>query len=100
VSVEKMVVQRIRAGKDLAVAGVYLVLAQTSGKQYVGSAYGPSGIWERWRKYAISGDGGNVQLRESHRTVGLSAVSPEKVKRPFSFACCPFCAPSQIWGFR
>jgi hypothetical protein len=46
-----------------AVAGVYMVLAQTSGKQYVGSAYGPGGIWERWRKYAVSGHGGNIQLK-------------------------------------
>jgi len=46
-----------------AVAGVYLILAQASGDLYVGSAYGESGIWGRWRNYAISGDGGNVQLR-------------------------------------
>lgn len=45
-----------------AVAGVYLVLAQTSGKQYVGSAYGLGGIWGRWRNYAKSGHGGNIQL--------------------------------------
>jgi hypothetical protein len=47
-----------------AVAGVYLILAETSGKQYVGSAYGPNGIWGRWRNYANSGHGGNVQLRK------------------------------------
>ena len=47
-----------------AVAGVYLVLAQTSGRQYVGSAYGPSGIWGRWRNYATSGHGGNIHLKE------------------------------------
>jgi len=47
-----------------AVVGVYLVLAQTSGKQYVGSAYGLKGIWGRWQQYAKSGHGGNVQLRE------------------------------------
>jgi hypothetical protein len=47
-----------------AVAGVYLILAQGSGHLYVGSAYGESGIWGRWRNYAHSGDGGNVQLRE------------------------------------
>ncbi|MGH9429940.1 MAG: GIY-YIG nuclease family protein [Terriglobia bacterium] len=46
-----------------AVAGVYLVLAQTSGQQYVGSAYGPNGIWGRWREYATSGHGGNDHLR-------------------------------------
>lgn len=45
------------------VAGVYLILAQGSGHQYVGSAYGTEGIWGRWRKYAASGDGGNAKLR-------------------------------------
>lgn len=47
-----------------AVAGVYLILAQTTGHLYVGSAYGASGIWGRWAEYAKSGHGGDVQLRE------------------------------------
>ncbi len=47
-----------------AVAGVYLILAEGSGDLYVGSASGETGIWGRWRNYAISGDGGNVRLRE------------------------------------
>ena len=47
-----------------AVAGVYLILAQKLGEQYVGSAYGEGGIWGRWAKYAASGDGGNVRLRD------------------------------------
>lgn len=47
-----------------AVAGVYLILAQESGNLYVGSAYGESGIWGRWRNYSLTGDGGNIQLRE------------------------------------
>jgi len=51
-----------------AVAGVYLILAQRSGDLYVGSAYGESGIWGRWREYARSGDGGNLPLRELIRT--------------------------------
>lgn len=51
-----------------AVAGVYLILAEGSGDLYVGSAYGESGIWGRWRNYAISGDGGNVRLRELIRS--------------------------------
>jgi hypothetical protein len=45
-----------------SVAGVYLILAEHSGDLYVGSAYGESGIWGRWRNYADSGDGGNVKL--------------------------------------
>jgi hypothetical protein len=47
-----------------AVAGVYLVLASTTGHQYVGSAYGVDGIWGRWAAYARDGHGGNVQLQE------------------------------------
>ncbi len=47
-----------------AVSGVYLILAQTSGDLYVGSASGVSGIWGRWREYAKSGHGGNVRLRK------------------------------------
>jgi hypothetical protein len=47
-----------------SVAGVYLILAETSGDMYVGSAYGTSGIWGRWRVYADSGHGGNECLRK------------------------------------
>jgi hypothetical protein len=47
-----------------AVAGVYLILATTTGDQYVGSAYGTEGIWGRWATYARIPDGGNVLLKE------------------------------------
>jgi hypothetical protein len=47
-----------------AVAGLYLILAETSGDLYVGSASGQEGIWGRWREYAKSGHGGNARLRE------------------------------------
>jgi hypothetical protein len=47
-----------------AVAGVYLILAETSGDQYVGSAYGATGIWGRWEDYAKTGHGGNKLLIE------------------------------------
>jgi len=46
-----------------AVAGVYLILAQSTGHQYVGSAYGLDGIWGRWLQYATNGHGGNTKLR-------------------------------------
>jgi hypothetical protein len=46
------------------VAGIYLMLAQKSGDLYVGSASGESGIWGRSKDYALSGDGGNVQLQK------------------------------------
>jgi hypothetical protein len=45
-----------------AVAGVYLILATTTGKQYIGSAYGVEGIWGRWLAYARTGHGGNALL--------------------------------------
>jgi hypothetical protein len=47
-----------------AVAGVYLILAKTTGKQYVGSAYGAKGIWGRWAAYARNGHGGNKLLKD------------------------------------
>jgi hypothetical protein len=45
-----------------AVAGVYLIVDGVTGKQYVGSASGESGILGRWRAYADGGHGGNDQL--------------------------------------
>jgi hypothetical protein len=43
--------------------GVYVVYDRTSGKPYVGSAYGDTGIWARWRQYVDSLHGGNFDLR-------------------------------------
>lgn len=47
-----------------AIAGIYLILAETTGEQYVGSAYGRSGIWGRWQQYAANGHGGNKLLEQ------------------------------------
>ena len=47
-----------------AVAGIYLILAETTGQLYVGSAYGENGIWGRWEDYAANGHGGNTLLEE------------------------------------
>jgi hypothetical protein len=46
------------------VAGVYLILATTTGEQYVGSAHGAEGIWGRWAAYAETGHGGNELLKK------------------------------------
>lgn len=46
-----------------AAAGVYLILNEATGEQYVGSAYGARGILGRWFNYADNGHGGNAQLR-------------------------------------
>lgn len=56
-----------------AVAGVYLIVDMETGKQYVGSAYGASGVLGRWTTYARTGHGGNAQLRE-RLTTDPSAV--------------------------
>ncbi len=47
-----------------AVAGIYLILATTTGAQYVGSAHGTGGIWGRWAAYAHDGHGGNKLLKK------------------------------------
>lgn len=46
-----------------AVAGVYLILAESSGDLYVGSAFGAEGVWGRWRTYANNGHGNNELLK-------------------------------------
>lgn len=46
-----------------AVSGVYLILAETTGDLYVGSAYGQDGVWGRWRQYAKTQHGNNRMLR-------------------------------------
>lgn len=46
-----------------AVSGVYLLASNSTGKLYVGSAYGEGGFWARWENYYRSGHGGNVGMR-------------------------------------
>lgn len=43
--------------------GIYLISDICTGKRYVGSACGDSGIWSRWCSYVATGHGGNVELR-------------------------------------
>lgn len=45
------------------VSGVYLIVDNTTGQQYVGSAYGGVGIWQRWSSYTTSRHGGNKELK-------------------------------------
>lgn len=45
-----------------AVAGVYLLTDEFTGRQYVGSASGGLGVWQRWMDYARNGHGDNDQL--------------------------------------
>lgn len=46
------------------VKGVYLITDTSTGKRYVGSAYGDGGIWSRWADYANSGHGENAELQQ------------------------------------
>ncbi len=47
-----------------SVYAIYLIVDSTSGKQYVGSAYGAGGLLERWRCYVETGHGGNEGIKE------------------------------------
>jgi hypothetical protein len=45
-----------------SVNGVYLIRDKSTGKLYVGSAYGEHGIYGRWKSYATTGHGGDKLL--------------------------------------
>lgn len=44
--------------------GVYLITDSSTGKMYVGSAYGENMILGRWQSYVRNGHGGNVELKK------------------------------------
>ncbi len=46
-----------------AVGGVYVLVCRSTGKQYVGSASGVGGFWERWETYYRTGHGGNEGMK-------------------------------------
>lgn len=49
-----------------SVNGIYLILDAATGNQYIGSANGKEGIWQRWCDYAKTIHGGNKLLKELH----------------------------------
>ncbi len=51
-------------GNLSSVNGIYMILDKKEGKQYIGSAYGKGGIWQRWSDYAINVHGGNKLLKK------------------------------------
>ncbi len=61
--------------------GIYVIIDQSDGKQYVGSACGAENILQRWREYARSGHGGNKLLRgrdpRNFRFAILQRLSPD-----------------------
>jgi hypothetical protein len=58
-----------RSSKEVLrnVKGVYLLVDRESGRQYVGSATGEDSLWGRFRAYAETGHGGNVELKRLGR---------------------------------
>jgi len=46
-----------------SVSGIYLLVCQDTGQQYVGSAHGEHGLYGRWLEYAHTGHGGNKMLK-------------------------------------
>ncbi len=70
-----------------SVSGVYVILDQRNGKQYVGSAYGDGGIWARWKSYVKSPSGGNALLKKMLKT------SPGRYKR-FQYSILRILEPS------
>ncbi|MGQ0660790.1 GIY-YIG nuclease family protein [Sphingosinicella sp.] len=61
--------------------GIYLIIDQSDGGQYVGSAYGTENIFQRWLGYSRTGHGGNKLLRSRDpvnlRFSILQRVSPD-----------------------
>lgn len=47
-----------------SVYAIYLIVDKSDGKQYIGSAYSESGIFDRWKCYVETKHGGNKQMEE------------------------------------
>lgn len=60
--------------------GVYLILDNATGLQYIGSATGEYGLWGRWSGYAQTGHNGNLYLEK------LIAEHGPAYARNFSFS--------------
>lgn len=50
--------------------GVYVIHDQLTGEPYVGSAYGDTGVWQRWSYYAATLHGDNIGLKAHLAVVG------------------------------
>ncbi len=53
------------------VKGVYVITDKSNGKNYVGSAYGDSGIWSRWNCYIGTAHGDNDELTKLIKKEGF-----------------------------
>lgn len=67
------------------VGGVYLLVDNSTGQQYVGSAYGSVGIWQRWSNYASTRHGGNKELK------ALLQHKPKGHESNFQFSLLEVC---------
>ena len=67
------------------VKGIYLIVDTSTGKQYVGSAYGDACIWQRWSSYAKNGHGDNVEL------ISLLKKNGEDYKYNFQYSILEVC---------
>lgn len=47
-----------------SVYAIYLIVDETDGKQYVGSAYGNGGLLTRWKYYVETKHGGDLKIKE------------------------------------
>lgn len=59
---------------------IYVISDSKSGSLYVGSTYNREGIWGRWKDYASTGHGGDVEL------IKLLEADPEYAKTYFTWA--------------
>lgn len=59
----RLAMQDVAWQRELSnVCGVYLITDERTGHQYVGSASGECGVWQRWSDYARTGHGDNQEL--------------------------------------
>ena len=74
--IEKLPSDWIQALKNAR--GVYVLTCPRTREQYVGSATGAGGFWQRWCDYLLNGHGGNVGLKSrkpSDYQVGVLEVA-------------------------
>jgi hypothetical protein len=65
--------------------GVYVIHDEVTGEPYVGSAYGDTGIWQRWSQYALTLHGDNIGLK-AH----LAATGEDRFRKTMRFALLEF----------
>lgn len=72
-----------------SVYAIYLIVDKTDGKQYVGSAYGESGLLQRWSMYVNTKHGNNKEMRE------LICDYPERYEN-FQFSILQICPKNMM----